>query len=183
MSSRPALPTSAPTPRDATPPGPARSRRPGPSALCYARARGEAMTIADRYGLPLSTSSPLAAQRYQDGMDRQLSYGPAADEGFSGAIAADPEFAMPQAGMALLALFRGDGAGARTAIGRARELAAGATRRERQHVEALATLVAGETGRGLAMVDEHVAEFPRDALLVNQASSTIGFGGRPDRET
>ena len=40
----------------------------------------------------------------------------------------------------------------------------------------------GETARGLALVDEHVKEFPRDALLVNQASSTIGFGGRADRE-
>ena len=49
-------------------------------------------------------------------------------------------------------------------------------------MEALATLVAGETARGLALVDEHVAEFPRDALLVNQASSSIGFAGRPDRE-
>ena len=140
------------------------------------------MTIADRYGLPVSTSSPVAAQRYQEGMDRQLSYGPGAEEGFAAAIAADEDFAMPHAGAALMALFRGDGAAARSAIGRARDLAAGATRRERQHVEALATLVAGETARGLDLVNEHVAEFPRDALLVNQASSTIGFAGRPDRE-
>ena len=42
--------------------------------------------------------------------------------------------------------------------------------------------MAGETARGLALVDEHLKEFPRDALLVNQAGSTIGFGGRPDRE-
>jgi tetratricopeptide (TPR) repeat protein len=140
------------------------------------------MTIADRYGLPVSTSSAVAAQRYQEGMDRQLSYGPGAEEGFAAAIADDEDFAMPHAGAALMALFRGDGAAARSAIGRARDLAAGATRRERQHVEALATLVAGETARGLDLVNEHVAEFPRDALLVNQASSTIGFAGRPDRE-
>jgi tetratricopeptide (TPR) repeat protein len=42
--------------------------------------------------------------------------------------------------------------------------------------------VGGETTRGLALIDEHVAEFPRDALLVNQASSSIGLGGRADRE-
>jgi hypothetical protein len=59
---------------------------------------------------------------------------------------------------------------------------AGAGRRERQHVEAVSALIAGETARGLALVDEHVAEFPRDAMLVNQASSAIGFGGRADRE-
>src|SRR5204863_1443999 len=49
-------------------------------------------------------------------------------------------------------------------------------------VEALGVLVAGETARGLALVDEHVAEFPRDALLVNQAGSAIGFAGGRDRE-
>ncbi|MGH7391303.1 MAG: hypothetical protein ACREM3_17865, partial [Candidatus Rokuibacteriota bacterium] len=68
------------------------------------------------------------------------------------------------------------------AAGRARETAGGATRRERQHVEALSALIAGETVRGLELVDEHAAEFPRDALLVNQASSAIGFAGRSDRE-
>jgi len=31
-------------------------------------------------------------------------------------------------------------------------------------------------------VDEHVAEFPRDAMLVNQASSAIALAGRSDRE-
>jgi tetratricopeptide (TPR) repeat protein len=140
------------------------------------------MPIADRYGLPVSTSSAAAAQRYQEGMDRQLSYGPGADESFAAAIAADEGFALPHAGVALMAMFRGDGAAARQALGRARELAAGATRRERQHVEALSTLVAGDTARGLELVDAHLAEFPRDALLANQASSTIGFAGRPDRE-
>jgi len=140
------------------------------------------MAITDRYGLVVSTTSALAAQRYQEGMDRQLSYGLGADESFASATAADEGFALPHAGAALLALFQGDGAAARSAIGRARELAAGATRRERQHVEALSALVAGETARGLDLVDEHVAEFPRDALLVNQASSSIGFAGRPDRE-
>jgi tetratricopeptide (TPR) repeat protein len=49
-------------------------------------------------------------------------------------------------------------------------------------VDALGAIVAGDAARGLALVDEHLREFPRDALLVNQASSTIGFSGRPDRE-
>jgi tetratricopeptide (TPR) repeat protein len=46
----------------------------------------------------------------------------------------------------------------------------------------VSALLGGETARGLALVDEHVAEFPRDALLVNQASSAIGLGGGSDRE-
>src|SRR5207237_8174598 len=65
---------------------------------------------------------------------------------------------------------------------RARTLVAGATRRERQHVAAVAAIAGGEAARGLGMIEEHVKEFPRDALLVNQAGSTIGLGGRVDRE-
>jgi tetratricopeptide (TPR) repeat protein len=140
------------------------------------------MTIADRYGLAVSTASAVAAERYQVGMDRLLSYGYGADQAFAEAAAADDGLALAHAGTALFALTQGDGAAARTAIGAARARTAGATRRERQHVEALAALVAGDTAGGLALVDEHVADFPRDALLVNQASSAIGFAGRSDRE-
>src|SRR5512132_4438414 len=140
------------------------------------------MTITDRYGLEVTTSSAVAAERFQEGMDRLLSYSAGAEESFGSALAADPNLAVAHTGLALLALVQGDAATARAAAGRARESVAGATRRERQHVEALSALIAGETARGLALVDEHVREFPRDALLVNQAGSAIGFSGRGDRE-
>jgi tetratricopeptide (TPR) repeat protein len=140
------------------------------------------MALADRYGLPLSTSSSVAVERFQDGMDRLLSYGPGAGEAFAAALQADEALAMAHAGVALVALVQGDAGTARAAGARARETAAGGSRRERQHAEALSALVAGDTTRGLALVDAHVAEFPRDALLVNQASSAIGFAGRADRE-
>ena len=58
----------------------------------------------------------------------------------------------------------------------------GATRRERQHVEALSAFVGGESARGFALADEHVKEFPRDAVLVNQVSSAIALAGAADRE-
>jgi tetratricopeptide (TPR) repeat protein len=138
--------------------------------------------IADRYGLPVTTSSPVAAERFQDGMDRLLSFGAGAEQCFAAALEADGGLALAHAGVALLALGQGDAATARAAAGRARETVAGASRRERQHVEALSALIAGETARGLDLVETHVAEFPRDALLVNQASSAIGFSGRSDRE-
>jgi tetratricopeptide (TPR) repeat protein len=140
------------------------------------------MSVADRYGLPISTASAVAAERYQAGMDRLLSYGAAADQAFDAAVEADPAFALAHAGRALVALFQGDGAAAKAAIEQARKLAAGTTRRERQHVEALATIAGGEGARGLGLIEEHVKEFPRDALLVNQAASTIGLSGREDRE-
>ena len=141
------------------------------------------MAIADRYGLPITTASPAAAARFQDGMDALLSYGPGAEEAFAAALRADEALAVAHAGVALVAVVQGNAAAARAAAERARQVVAGATRRERQHVEALHALVAGDTARGLALVDEHVAEFPRDALLVNQAGSAIGFAGAADRET
>jgi tetratricopeptide (TPR) repeat protein len=140
------------------------------------------MAISDRYGLQVTTSSAVAAERFQDGMDKLLSYGPGAEESFSAALEADPGLAVAHSGIALLALVQGDATTARAAAGRARETVAGATRRERQHVEALSALIAGETARGLALVDEHVAEFPRDAVLVNQAGNAIALAGRSDRE-
>ncbi len=140
------------------------------------------MAIADRYGLPLTTSSSRAVERYQDGMDRLLAYQVGAGEGFAAAIDADEGFALGHAGAALYSFFLGDGRSAREAIARAAERAEGLTRRERGHVSALSAIIGGDTARGLALVDEHVAEFPRDALVVNQASSSIGFGGRDDRE-
>ena len=140
------------------------------------------MSLSDRYGLTLSTTSAAAARHYQDGMDRLLSYGFGADQSFAAAIAADEGFALGHAGAALFSLFQGDGASGKASIERARGLTAGVTRRERQHVEALAAIAGGESARGLAQIEEHVKEFPRDALLVNQAGSTIGLGGRADRE-
>jgi tetratricopeptide (TPR) repeat protein len=140
------------------------------------------MSAADRYGLPVSTDSSLAAERYQAGMDLLLAYGRGAGEAFAAALAADEGLAVAHAGRAFVALFLGDADTARSAIALAGERVAGASRRERQHVAAVAALVGGETTRGLALIDEHVAEFPRDALLVNQASSSIGLGGRTDRE-
>ena len=140
------------------------------------------MSLTDRYDLPLSTASPAAARHYQDGMDRLLSYGFGADQAFAAAVAADEGFALGDAGAALFALFQGDGASAKASIERARSLVGGATRREQQHVAALAAIASGEAARGLGLIEEHVKEFPRDALLVNQAGSTIGLGGRVDRE-
>jgi tetratricopeptide (TPR) repeat protein len=140
------------------------------------------MPLTDRYGLPLTTASALAAERFQQGMDRLLSFSAGVEDAFAAALDADEHLAVAHAGAALHAAVVGDAATARASAARARETVAGATRRERQHVEAVSALLGGETARGLALVDEHVAEFPRDALLVNQASSAIGFAGRSDRE-
>ena len=140
------------------------------------------MALTDRYGLPITTASAVAAEHFQRGMDMLLSYGPGADDAFAAAVQADERLALAHAGIALVAVAHGDAATARAAVDKARQVVPGATRRERQHVEALGALIGGETARGLDLVNEHIAEFPRDAMLVNQASSAIGFAGARDRE-
>ena len=140
------------------------------------------MALTDRYGLTVTTASPAALEHFQEGMDRLLAYGPGAEERFAAALEADRGLAVAHVGRALLAAVQGDAAAARVAAGHARETVGGATWRERQHVEAVSALVAGETARGLELVDEHVKDFPRDAILVNQASSSIALAGRSDRE-
>ena len=140
------------------------------------------MSFTDRYGLTVTTPSRVALEQFQEGMDGLLAYGPRAEECFQAAIAADENLAVAHVGRALLAAVQGDVATARSATARARDTVGGATRRERRHVEAVSAFIAGETARGLELVDEHVAEFPRDAMLVNQASSAIALTGRDDRE-
>ena len=140
------------------------------------------MAFTDRYGLTVTTDSPLAFERFQEGMDHLLAYGPEGETLLAQAVEADPGLAVAHTGRALLALVAGDAASARAAMARARETVGGASRRERQHVEALGAFVGGDGARGFALTDEHVKDFPRDAVLVNQVSSAIALAGAADRE-
>ncbi|HEY7651948.1 MAG TPA: tetratricopeptide repeat protein [Methylomirabilota bacterium] len=138
----------------------------------------------DRYGLPLSTSSAAAARAYVDGVDRLLAAHEGAEAAFDHALAADPEFALAHLGRARSLQVEGRSAPARAAAAEARVRAAGLGRRERQHVEALALAVAGQGARALALVREHLAEFPRDVMALAAANGVyglIGFSGRQER--
>ncbi len=138
----------------------------------------------DRYGLSLSTSSVAAARAYVDAVDRLLAAHDGAEEGFDRALAVDPGFALAHIGRARSLQLNGRGALAQAAAAQARSLAAGLSRRERQHVEALATAVTGPGARALALVREHLAEVPRDAVALAAANGVyglIGFSGRQER--
>ena len=140
--------------------------------------------IRDRYGLPLSTSSAPAARAYVEGVDRFLAAHAASEECFDQAVAADAGFALAHIGRARSLQLLGRGALAQAAAARARELGASLDRRERQHVEALGLAVGGQGARALALIREHVAEFPRDAMALAAANGIyglIGFSGRQDR--
>jgi tetratricopeptide (TPR) repeat protein len=139
----------------------------------------------DRYDLPLTTSSDAAAAAYREAHDAMLSAWPGAVEALDRAIAADPAFALPYIARARVHQTYGEGAQARAKAARARELAAHATKRERQHVEVLAAAVEGRSKEALTGAEQHVEEFPRDALVFVALLGAYGlyaFSGRPDHD-
>ncbi|MGI8549664.1 MAG: hypothetical protein ACR2PL_02540, partial [Dehalococcoidia bacterium] len=104
-----------------------------------------------------------------------------AESSFDEAVLADEGFALAQAVLALLWQGRGRVDDAKRHAERALRLVGGISRRERQHVEAISTAVGGDGPRALALIREHLAEFPRDALLLYQAGGLISAGGGPNR--
>ena len=137
----------------------------------------------DRYGLSL-TASPAAAAAYVDAVDRLLAAREGALEGFDRAVAADPGFALAHVGRSRSLLVAGRGVEGRAAATAALALAGGLERRERRHVEALAAAATGPGDRALALVREHLREFPRDVVALAAANGIyglIGFSGRQER--
>jgi tetratricopeptide (TPR) repeat protein len=143
-------------------------------------------TLRDRYDMALGTASPAAATAYGDGLDRLLAMHVGAADRFTEAVAADDGFALAHAALAVGA-FRAARYGAahrldeaRTHAARAEALAGGLGRRERQHVAAVAALVAGDAPRARRLMREHLADFPRDALLLWTLGLLLGVSGAAD---
>ena len=146
---------------------------------------GRLIGVTDRYGLAVSTSSAAARDHYVAGVDLFLAALPGAEQAFDRALAADPRFALAEAGRArtLQLVARMDEA--RAAVALARELAAPLVRRERQHVEVLALVVDGKGPSALEAARAHLEEFPRDAMVLAPCTGVfglIGFSGRRGRE-
>ncbi|MBL8381937.1 MAG: hypothetical protein JNM90_02600 [Burkholderiales bacterium] len=138
----------------------------------------------DRYDLPLTTS-PAAADAYVAAVDRLLAAGDALVAGFDAALALDSGFALAEIGRARCLATYGRGAEARESAARARTLAAGASARERSHVEAQALAVEGRSADALAAIKTHLASWPRDAMVLQPTAGVFGlvaFSGRAERE-
>jgi len=140
---------------------------------------------ADRYGLPLSTTA-AARDAYVAGVDCILSANTGAEEHLGRALAADSAFALAQIALARALLLAARVPQAREHAARARELVAGATQREQSHVNALALAIEGNPAGSLEAIRAHVAEHPRDAMVLAPAAGVfglIGFSGRQARES
>lgn len=144
------------------------------------------MVLEDRYGLPLSTSSPEAASAYRDGVDLLLAGWTGTAETLERAIAADPDFALPHIARARVHAFYQQGDLARQMAALARELVAKrGTARERSHVETLALAIEGRLPEAIAATLKHVDAWPRDALVLSLPLGAFGlfaFSGMADHD-
>jgi hypothetical protein len=144
------------------------------------------MVHLDRRGLPISTVSGRAAERYRAGVDLMLSTWPGAAEALDEAIAADPGFALALAARARQHAMRSEGALARQRIAAAAErVAERGTERERSHVAALSLAIDGRGGAALEAVYRHAEAWPRDAVVLGLALGAFGllaFSGRADHD-
>lgn len=137
--------------------------------------------LADRYDLPLSTASAAAADAYVQGAELALTLYPGALEAFDRAIAADPGFALAHAGKAQVLIRYGDATAARAALAAAKDVAAGLPGREASHVAFFDLVLAGQTDAAISLMYEHLAAWPRDALVVATAGNPNGLLGGSGR--
>jgi len=139
----------------------------------------------DRYGLPASTSSQASLDAYVAGADCVLSAVAGYGKHLGRAIEADPSFALAHIALARGLFLDGDVKPAREEAARARELAQAATPREQSHVNAIALALEGKPVDALAATREHLASWPRDAMVLAPATGVfglIGFSGHQERE-
>ena len=139
----------------------------------------------DRYDLPLTTASDRAAAHYRDGVDCMLSAWHGAEDAFDKAIAEDPGFALAHIGRARLHQLNMEGGKARAMSAQARELAAGASQREKGHVEVMAAVIESKPKVAVTGAEAHLEEYPRDAQVLSILLGAFGlyaFSGRPDHD-
>jgi tetratricopeptide (TPR) repeat protein len=138
-------------------------------------------TLTDRHGLALSTRSPVAVERYVQGLDLQLSLNAGGVEGLASAVAADPAFALGHAALAFSQWYRSDIPAAQASVQQAQARAAGTSPREQQHLQIVGKFIGGEGAQTLPLMYEHLDAYPRDALIIHLASMTIAGNGRLSR--
>lgn len=144
------------------------------------------MGYHDSRGLPLSTRSDRAAERYRAGIDLLLAAWPGAADALDAAIAEDPGFAMAHAARARLHAMRTEARAARACVTTAAEcVARRGTERERSHVAVLSLAIDGRSEQALARALAHAESWPRDALILSLPLGAFGllaFSGRADHD-
>lgn len=122
---------------------------------------------------PVVVTSPPAAVAYNRGVSALLRVQTGGLEAISESITQDPTFALGHAGLALLGHEFGAGVDVPASLAAAGHQARHRSERERSHVHAVATHIAGDSGPLI----QHLRDYPLDALLLSVAVPTIAFAG------
>ena len=137
--------------------------------------------LADRYDLPVSTTSAAARDAYVEGYELLLTVYPGALEAFDRSLAADPGLAIAHAGKAQVLMREGKVGEAREALTAAINMAAGVSAREAGHMRFFDLAFSGQTDAAIDALYAHLAEWPRDALMVATATNPNGLIGSSGR--
>ncbi|MEX2222351.1 MAG: hypothetical protein WEG40_11200 [Candidatus Rokuibacteriota bacterium] len=128
--------------------------------------------LRDAYGLTVSTTSRAAVDAYDRGVRALLGFGAETVDGFRQAVAADPDFVLARAALAVAQYLDEDIPAGRAEMERAAAdgvaQAAALTGRERQHLEALRLFVSGRGNDAIPVMKDVLAEDPRDVLLMQR---------------
>jgi hypothetical protein len=138
----------------------------------------------DRYGLPLTTTSKRRRLSIAKGWIDSFCVG-RRWRGSRTGNCRRPWFALAYIARARVHQIYGEAADARAKAKQARSLAAKLTKRERQHVEIIASAIEGQSAAALNGAEQHLAEFPRDALVFSLLLGAFGlyaFSGRADHD-
>ena len=140
--------------------------------------------LKSRNGLTVTTNSPAARDRYQEGLDLVLSqnYGP--EEKLRAALDLDDGFAMANVVLAYILHLQMNVPAARAAANRAVELSAGTSQAERQAAQIMHRFTHGKGAEAIGLIHEHLDEFPTDTLAMRVAQRLYMLGcfgaGVPD---
>src|SRR5689334_12783442 len=130
--------------------------------------------LADRYDLPVSTTSTAARDAYVEGFELALTLYPGALECFDRALAHDPRLALAHAARAQVFMREGNVAAARAAMTAAKDTAVGVSAREAGHIRFFDLAFSGQTDAAIDLLYAHLAEWPRDALMIAASTNPNG---------
>ena len=141
--------------------------------------------LTDFYGNHLTTSTGLARDNYDIGLRAFLSANYGAQEAFSQAVEADPNFSLAYLGLARSFMSSGEVDEAKRALAKAKNVLSVTTDREKSHFSCCELILSRQSQKARAAVDKHVSEWPRDAMIAQMNTSVfglIGFSGKAGRE-
>ena len=138
--------------------------------------------LEDRYGMPLTTTSPMAVDLYVLALDRFLAQRSGVDGLARRALEHDDQFAFAWLLLALDQQQREEAEGAAESMARVHALAKNMDDRERSAVSALAQIGVAPLPQAESALRQHLDRWPRDVLVLMQAAFFYGIrDSRADR--